>query len=178
MFHPSTSSKIVRTTQKVSLNNANKNDNKIFDSSISTIHPKKLVIPQKNVQLVKDTTQNQFNSTQALKKSPEPDFSQIMLDQIEESFMKLRTSLNKYTLEFDEYHMISGLQKDLSAVDDQLLNIQTVYETLAAQVEENQDLLANSPFSGQEHFHHEEHLLRVEKLEIEERLKREQWEAT
>jgi len=32
--------------------------------------------------------------------------------------MKLRTNLNKYTLEFDEYHVISGLQKDLSAIDD------------------------------------------------------------
>jgi hypothetical protein len=50
--------------------------------------------------------------------APEPDFSQMMLDQIEESFMKLRTNLNKNTLEFDEYHVISGLQKDLSAIDD------------------------------------------------------------
>jgi hypothetical protein len=62
--------------------------------------------------------------------------------------MKLRTNLNKYTLEFDEYHLISGLQKDLSAIDDKLLQSQTVYETLAEKVEENQSLLANTPFSG------------------------------
>jgi hypothetical protein len=38
--------------------------------------------------------------------------------------------------------------------------------------------LANTPFSGQQYFHQEEHALRMEKLEIEERLKREQWETT
>ena len=63
--------------------------------------------------------------------------------------MKLRTNLNKYTLEFDEYQLISGLQKDLSSIDDQLLQAQTIYETLADKVEENQSALANSPFSGQ-----------------------------
>lgn len=71
-----------------------------------------------------------------------------MIDQIEESFMKLRTNLNKYTLDFDEYQMISGLQKDLLSLDDQLLQAQTTYETLADKVETNQTLLANSPFSG------------------------------
>ena len=91
--------------------------------------------------------------------------------------MKLRTNLNKYTLEFDEYHVISGLQKDLSAIDDQLLQVQTVYESLAEQVEDNQEVLANTPFSGMQYFHQEEHSLRMEKLELEERLKREAWEA-
>lgn len=56
--------------------------------------------------------------------------------------------------------------------------MQTIYESLAEQVEENQEVLANTPFSGLQFFHQEEHFLRMEKLELEERLKREQWEAS
>ncbi len=37
-------------------------------------------------------------------------------------------------------------------------------------------MLSNTLFSGQEVFHNEEHAIRVEKLELDERLKREQWE--
>ena len=55
--------------------------------------------------------------------------------------------------------------------------MQTVYESLAEQVEDNQEVLANTPFSSMQYFHQEEHSLRMEKLELEERLKREAWEA-
>ncbi len=174
LAQPTSSSKIVRAKIKSGSKNV---DKRIFNSSMSTIHTIKqgpIVIPQKSVHLVK------ADQPPVQKKDPEPDLNQLMLDQIDEMFNAFRSNVNKYTLECDEYQLLSSLDKNISKIDDTIFEADNLNQNLKAQVQENQKLLSSSDYqtiSGQLVFSMDDHLLKVERRQVEERLRQDQVDA-
>ncbi len=57
----------------------------------------------------------------------EADMNSLMLDKIEEMFNAFRTNVNKYTLECDEYQLLTSIDKNIQKIDDNLFEAETQY---------------------------------------------------